>query len=265
MRLKIIHRTEYAYSEPVAYALQRLRLVPYSDQSLKVLDWALAIEGAKQEVAFVDQYGNETRLVSVSGEPRTISVEARGDVETVDNAGVVGQHRGFAPLWLFHHETPLTRPGEGIEALAASIGGARELDRLHALMHAVADQVGYETGRTASDTTAEDAFARKSGVCQDHAHIMIAATRLLGMPARYVSGYLKLDEATEQAASHAWAEAYVQGLGWVGFDPSNRMSPDGRYVRLATGRDYRDAAPISGIRLGSSEELLTVQITVEQQ
>ncbi len=102
------------------------------------------------------------------------------------------------------------------------------------------------------------------GVCQDHAHIFIAAARLLGFPARYVSGYLMLDDRVDQVAGHAWAEAHVDGLGWVSFDPSNGISPDARYVRLALGRDYRDAAPISGIRLGMLDERLDVRITVEQ-
>lgn len=93
-------------------------------------------------------------------------------------------------------------------------------------------------------------------------HIFIAAARISGFPARYVSGYLM--KTGEQAASHAWAEAYVAGLGWVGFDPSNRMSPDETYVALATGRDYRDTAPVSGIRLGQALETLAVHITVEQ-
>lgn len=265
MRLKITHRTEYVYETPVPYALQRLRLIPYSDQTLKVLSWDLAIEGARQEVNFVDQFGNETRLISIEGDQRSIAITASGEVDTADTAGVVGLHRGFAPLWLFQHETDLTRPGEGIETLAASVTGATDLDRLHALTHAIADRIEYLPGTTDAATTAEEAVQRKSGVCQDHAHVMIAASRAMGLPARYVSGYLMREDTTEQAASHAWAETYLQGLGWVGFDPANRMSPDDRYVRLATGRDYRDAAPVSGIRLGGDTESLTVRITVEQQ
>ena len=88
--------------------------------------------------------------------------------------------------------------------------------------------------------------------------------RSLGFPARYVSGYLRLDDTIDQVATHAWAEAHLSGLGWVGFDISNGIAPDGRYVRLATGRDYRDAMPVSGIRLGQAQERLEVHITVEQ-
>ena len=121
-----------------------------------------------------------------------------------------------------------------------------------------------ESGTTDAATPAEEALARGSGVCQDHAHIFIAAARAMNFPARYISGYLYMEETNDQVAGHAWAEAHVEGLGWVGFDPANTMSPDERYVRLATGRDYRDARPVSGIRLGQAEEQLAVSVTVEQ-
>jgi transglutaminase-like putative cysteine protease len=102
-------------------------------------------------------------------------------------------------------------------------------------------------------------------VCQDHAHIFLAAARALEVPARYVSGYLMMDDRIEQEATHAWAEAYVQNLGWVGFDISNGISPDSRYVRVATGRDYRDAAPVTGISFGAVAQELQVALAVEQQ
>lgn len=264
MRLRITHRTEYRYDAPPRYALQRLRLVPYSGGAQTVLSWSLAVEGAREEVRFVDQFGNETVLVSAEGDPHTISVTAAGEVETRDTAGVTGPHRGFAPLWLFTHRTALTEPGERIAALAAEATGGSELDRLHLLMGVVADRIAYQPGATDAATSAEEALARGTGVCQDHAHVFVAAARLMDFPARYVSGYLMTEEAREQAAGHAWAEAHVDGLGWVGFDPANRMSPDERYVRLATGRDYRDAMPVSGIRLGQGEERLAVSVTVEQ-
>ena len=99
---------------------------------------------------------------------------------------------------------------------------------------------------------------------QDHAETFIAATRLLGFPARYVSGYLMPAGVAADAKTHAWAEAHVAGLGWVGFDVANDMSPDETYVRIATGRDHREAMPVSGIRLGQTEERLAMSVTVEQ-
>ena len=264
MRLRITHRTEYHYDAPVHYALQRLRLVPSSGPTQTVRSWALNVEGAREEVRFVDHFANDTRLLSVEGEPRRITIETTGEVETRDTSGVHGQHRGFAPLWLFSQQTPLTAAGEGIRALTAAIDKGTEIDKLHRLMAAVGERVAYTPGTTTTETPAEDALALKAGVCQDHSHIFASAARVMGFPARYVSGYLMMDATVEQAASHAWAEAHVSGLGWVAFDVANGISPDARYVRVATGRDYRDAMPVSGIRLGQAEERLAVTITVEQ-
>lgn len=264
MRLKISHRTEYHYDAPVHYLLQRLRLLPISGSTQTVLSWALNIEGAREEVRFLDHFGNDTRLLSVEGERDLIIVEASGEVVTRDTAGVSGPHRGFAPLWLFNDQTMLTMAGHGVRELAASVGEGADIDRLHRLMAIIGERVVYTPGTTNTATPAEDALTLGTGVCQDHSHIFTSAARVMGFPARYVSGYLMMDATVEQAASHAWAEAHVSGLGWVAFDVANGISPDERYVRVATGRDYRDAMPVSGIRLGQAEERLAVTITVEQ-
>lgn len=264
MRLKISHRTEYRYDVPVQYALQRLRLVPRGGKTQTVHSWSLKVEGAKEEVHFIDHFENDTRLVSILGDSVLIGIDAWGEVETFDTAGVFGEHKGFAPLWLFLQETLLTTPGEAVRELADSIGQGADLDRLHRLMAAIGARIAYTVGATDAGTVAEEALRQGSGVCQDHTHVFAAAARLLGFPARYVSGYLMLNDTVDQAASHAWAEAHVPGLGWVAFDASNGIAPDERYVRVAVGRDYRDAMPVSGIRLGWAEEQLAVTITVEQ-
>jgi transglutaminase-like putative cysteine protease len=264
MQLKISHTTQYSYDGPVPYALQRLRLTPVSGRSQEVSSWRLDVFGAKEEVRFSDHFGNDTRLFSISGGSQLISITATGEVEVKDNAGVTGPHSGYAPLWLFEHPTALTSGGDMIRELADGTATGTDLDRLHALSAAIRERVAYRLGATDATTTAEEAVLAGEGVCQDHAHIFLAGARLLGFPARYVSGYLLLDDTTEQAATHAWAEAYVAGLGWIAFDVSNGIAPDGRYVRLATGRDYRDAMPISGIRMGQAQEQLEVHITVEQ-
>ena len=264
MRLKIVHRTEYSYDAPVPYALQRLRLVPVDGPTQTVHVWNLAVDGAGEELRFQDHFGNDTRLLTVEGTPHAIAIEVGGEVETRDKAGVVGPHRGFAPLWLFCRETPLTAAGEGVRDLVAALPGGSELERLHGLMSAVGAHVRYTPGTTDTETSAEEALKLGVGVCQDHSHIFISAARAMNFPARYVSGYLMMDGTTVQAASHAWAEAHVEGLGWVAFDAANGISPDERYVRVATGRDYRDAMPVSGIRLGQAKEQLAVTITVEQ-
>jgi transglutaminase-like putative cysteine protease len=156
--------------------------------------------------------------------------------------------------------------GAKLKALAARFAhdGSNTIPMLHELMDAIGAAVAYEPGHTGAATTAEAALAAGKGVCQDHAHIFIATARA-GLPARYVSGYLLLADRVEQEAGHGWAEVHVAGLGWVGFDVSNAKCPDGGYVRLAVGADYRDAAPVKGIARGGGFGELSVALAVEQQ
>lgn len=265
MRLKITHKTEYEYDRPVPYTLQRLRLTPLSDRSQTVLDWSVTVAGAHVEVAFNDQFGNLNELVSVEGERHTVAVTAAGTVETADLNGVIGPHQGFVPLWLYLRETQRTRAGKLVRELARGLSGDGDLARMHALMETINETVAYVPGATGPETTAEQALEAKKGVCQDHAHLFIAAARSLAIPARYVSGYLWLEDKPEQTATHAWAEAHIPGLGWVGFDPTNNICPDERYVRIATGLCYRDCAPVSGLRIGHAEEKLSVTLVVTQE
>jgi transglutaminase-like putative cysteine protease len=264
MRLKISHITEYHYDEPVEFALQRLRLTPKNAPGQKVLSWQSAISGAGVEAAYDDHFGNRVELLSISGGVQSIRIMAQGEVETEDRSGVFGPHLGFVPLWLFLRDTPLTKPGKLTRELARSLSGDGELAKMHELMDRIHEAVEYKTGATTAETTAEQALELKSGVCQDHSHIFISVARLLGLPARYVAGYMLAGEDTSPAA-HAWAEVNLPGLGWVGFDCSNLQCPDDRYVRVATGLDYSDAAPISGMRTGDAIESMNVQVMVEQQ
>jgi len=261
MRLKITHRTEYRYDQPIAYALQRVRLLPSSGAMQKVGAWSVTVDGAREEARFTDHFGNDTRLISVEGEPRVIAIEAAGEVETYNKAGVIGIHRGFAPLWLFMRETELTMPGDRTRALAAAVGEGADIARLHQLMALIGEP---PPPAEASAGQSQEAPVVTGNAGPNQAETFIAAARLLGFPARYVSGYLVLDGAAEKAASHGWAEAHVDGLGWVGFDAVHNMCPDETYVRVTIGRDHHDAMPVSGIRLGQADERLAVSITVEQ-
>lgn len=266
LTLSIRHTTHYAFGEPVIHALQRLRLTPKETQGQRIVAWQMHFDNAHAELQYDDQHFNHVTLIGVHPGAREVTVTCEGVVETEDNAGVIGRHSGHLPLWSFLRQTPLTRPGAKLRALLREISGASTdapLDFLHALSGQIRERIVYETGRTHSATTAEEAVGHGAGVCQDHAHIFIGAARASGIPARYVSGYLMMDDRIEQEATHAWAEAHVDGLGWVGFDVSNGISPDPRYVRVATGSDYRDAAPITGISVGSAAEVLTVGVAVE--
>ena len=267
MRLRIEHTTRYEFSQPVAHGLQRLRLTPKCTQGQKVLDWTMTLSGGICEVEYDDQHNNRTVLLSVDPGASAVEIHCAGTVITADNNGVIGQISGFLPMWIFLQQTPLTRPGPRIRALIAEIDVPRSesLAVLHRLSELIRAQVAYGPGETEADTPAEEAAVLGKGVCQDHAHIFIGAARALGIPARYVSGYLMMDDRVEQDAGHAWAEAYVDHLGWVGFDVSNGISPDERYVRVATGCDYLEAAPVTGLSWGAGESVLEVRLAVEQQ
>lgn len=265
MKLRIKHTTTYTYDTPVSYGLQQVRLTPVSSEHQTVLDWSIVLNGAFEELRFEDQHQNQTLLIQVEPGAREVSVEVSGHVETHLADGIFGKVYGIAPLWHFGQSTPRTHPGENVRALADQIAKTGDtLGALHDLSKAIVDVVPYGNAQTFTGTTAEQALIAKGGVCQDHAQIFVAAARVAGIPARYVSGYLMMNNTVHQDASHAWAEAHLDGLGWVGFDVSNGISPDERYVRIATGLDSRDAAPLTGMRMGSSAESMIVSLQVQQ-
>jgi transglutaminase-like putative cysteine protease len=267
MRLKVSHTTHYVFGQPVIHGLQRLRLSPKTTQGQKVLDWTMTYDGAVEEVRFEDHNSNHVVLVSVRPGVTEVTVHCEGTVATADNHGVIGQHAGHMPLWAFLAQSSLTRPGPRVRAILGQVDVPRDepVPLLHQLSALVREGIDYVPGETSVQTTAEEAATLGVGVCQDHAHVFIGAARSLGIPARYVSGYLMMDDRIDQEAGHAWAEAHVAGLGWVGFDVANRISPDERYVRVATGRDYAEAAPVTGLSWGAGETRLAVKLAVEQQ
>jgi transglutaminase-like putative cysteine protease len=266
MQLQINHATRYEYNQPVDYALQKVRLRPISSAVQEVLNWDVTVAGGKVEASYTDHYGNHTDLVSADPGTQTLVITAGGQVSTTDSSGVFGKVYGRAPLWHFAQPTPLTQAGDRIKSLAPTVlKSASVLDGLHDLSAEILASAPYLIGKTNATTTAEDALNIGNGVCQDHANIFVSAARLAGLPARYVSGYLMINDRIDQDASHAWAEAHIDGFGWVGFDVSNGVSPDERYVRIAAGRDSGDTAPISGMRLGTADESMVVSLQVQQQ
>jgi transglutaminase-like putative cysteine protease len=265
MRLKIEHETLYRFDAPVSYGLQQLRKTPKSVRHQQVLEWATDIAGGQRECSFEDHHHNIVELVSFDPGATELRVTSRGLVELNDDSGIVGPHRGPSPLWLYLRETERTAAKTGVRALVRETGATADLQGLHMLSDAIRTRIAFKVGSSAPDWSAEQAVAAGAGVCQDHTHVFLACARRLGVPARYVSGYLMLDNTTAQDAMHAWAEAHVDGLGWVGFDVSNGISPDTRYVRVATGLDYADAAPVSGRYAGGGGESLLVRIDVAQQ
>lgn len=265
MLLAIKHRTTYRYDTEANYAIETLRLTPPQFDAQKVVSWTITAPGIENAARFRDGFGNLVHLTAVDQKHDSITIEANGVVETTDCVGVA---RGLAeptPIRVYLRHTPRTAPDTAITDLALGSKGGCRLDQLHHLMRAVRDAVAYEIGTTTPHTSAAEALADGKGVCQDHAHIFIAAARVLGIPARYVNGYFLAGTPDPSDAHHAWAEAWVDGLGWVGFDPANLVCPTESYVRLATGLDAHTAAPIRGTRRGGENETLDVVVEVQQQ
>lgn len=278
MRLSIRHVTRYAY-EPSALRLAlRLRLWPSVHAAQKVETWALSVNGEAVPPLFNDPFGETLGLWHAHAPVDAVEVVAEGTVEVQDTAGVVrGIDQGRA-LGTFLRDTPLTAPDDALRALAeaarAEAGKDGPLAALHALQAQVHDAVDYKPGVTDGATTAARALALGAGVCQDHAHVFIAGARLLGLPARYVAGYLMArdpadadeDDDPEHGPdlheTHAWAEAHVAGLGWVGFDPANAVCPTDRYVRLCSGLDAAAAAPIRGSVTGDAVEEMAASVEI---
>ncbi len=273
MLLKIFHQTSYRYDRPIRRGLFQLRLHPKGGRGQEVRSWSTRIGGGTKEVTFTDQFDNQVDLVSAHAHANEVVLTGEGEVEVTDASGVFGPHRGNIPLWLYLRETETTRPGSGIRQLAEDVStewqtgspGRGDVGLLHSLSSHVLSRISYQPGTTDTTTRAEDALEAGRGVCQDHTHAFLAASRCLGFPARYVSGYLESGDNGDEQAGHAWAEVHVDGLGWVGFDVSNGISPDDRYVRVATGLDYQDAAPVRGMRSGDAAESMRVSLQVTQQ
>ena len=269
MRLTVSHSTSYRFDPPARGVVQSLRLSPSLFDGQKVLNWSVTVADAEMGASFRDGAGDWVQTISMLGPVSELVVEVAGEVETTDLAGVVKGHKEQVPPMTYLRSTRATRPDKGLRKLADAVvaqnSGATPLELAHALSAAIADAIAYHPGETHAQTTAAEALALGLGVCQDHAHALIGAAIAAEMPARYVTGYLhSTDDGQAHEASHAWAEIHVQDLGWVGFDPSNRCCPDERYIRLGSGYDASDAAPIRGVSKGDGDESLKVTVAVQQ-
>jgi len=262
MHLAIAHETVYRYASPLKRSTQYLRLSPRDDARQRVLAWELSLPAPAGRC--LDAYGNALQVLTLDQPSREIRLLAQGVVETLDGPPRPDPADPLPPE-LFLRESALTRADAALrefaDAHAAAVAAAPR-EGLLQLLEALAQHMPYTPGATDAATPAAEAFAARLGVCQDHAQVFATCARRLGVPVRYVSGYLATDDT--HVASHAWAEARLPGPdgGWLGFDVSNRCLADGHYVKLAIGADYLDACPVRGVRLGGGAEQLHTQVQV---
>jgi transglutaminase-like putative cysteine protease len=215
-----------------------------------------------------DAFGNITHSFTAEGPYNELSIAVEGEVDTHGTNSVVrGAVERFPPS-LFLRETALTLPDTAIIDFANTVrdsAAGETLPLLHLLTTALNREINFDSDPTHAATTAAEAFGLRRGVCQDLTHIFIAAARHLDVPTRYVGGHFyRADGVTAQDAGHAWAESYVEHLGWVGFDPANGIGTTQAHVRVSVGLDYLSAAPVRGVRYGGGSETLKVAVYVDQ-
>ncbi|MFN6981029.1 MAG: transglutaminase N-terminal domain-containing protein [Brevundimonas sp.] len=266
MRIRIDHSTRYAYARPARFIVQMLRLTPRSCESQQVREWRIETDVDARLRRSDDAFGNIVHSLYTERPTDALTIRVTGEVSTLDTGGVIrGQNERLQPT-VYLRDTRLTQADPGmVEFAQAAVGtgAGSSLDRMHRLMGAIHGDVAFEVGATSATHTAAEAFAIRRGVCQDHAQIFITCARTLGVPARYVSGHLnRSDGQHDQDAAHAWAEAWIEGLGWVGFDAANGICPTDNYVRIATGLDALGATPIRGTSYGGGIGTLTVALHV---
>ena len=267
MRLRIQHTTTYRYEPAATGVIQILRLTPGSHDGQYVAEWQIDISTDSRLDMHEDAFGNVTHVMT-HGAIENLTITVGGLIETHDTGGVLrGTDERFPPS-LFLRSTALTAVNPAMENFARELRAESEEDALgflHTLMTQISEHMTFDVDPTNSGTSAIEAFGLKRGVCQDYAHIFIACARSGGVPARFVSGhFLRSDDTVNEAAGHAWAEAFVPDLGWVGFDPANCICTSEAHARVAIGLDYLGAAPVRGTRYGGGNETLTVSVKVDQ-
>ena len=266
MRLLIQHQTEYRFTEPQTRVVQMLRLTPGSHIGQNIVNWRIDVDCDARLKHASDGFGNVISMLYLAGPVERVGLHVTGEVLTENRAGVVSGAIEPLPPMVFTRPTDLTAVSEAILELAhehrPETGDA--LSRAHALNSAVHDMIDCVTRRSPDVRPAGAVLGAKSGCNMDMAHVLVAAARAAGFAARFVTGYIYSDEpdSGHAQAPHFWAEIDVPGYSWIGFDPVNDQCPDDRYVRVAKGLDFRDAAPISGARVGGGHEVLNIGVDV---
>ncbi len=284
MRVTIRHTTSFLYPQPARASFNELRLTPRNDEVQNLLSFALTLDPRARTTTYRDHFGTlvhafnvnaphdhltitgESRVLTYPRPPLPVEGEPAGSLDDIDTPAVRDEHAE----WL--HHSPLASGGEPLSTFSQHVQHVIAPTSVLSLVRGVAREVRarftYVTGTSYVSSTVDDLLERGTGVCQDFAHLMIATLRDLGVPARYVSGYFYAGSGTPEpdtaleVESHAWVEAFVPGLGWVAYDPTNDCPADERHVTVAVGRDYTDVAPVRGTLLGGNGQRLAVAVTM---
>lgn len=264
--LAIRHETVYHYATPAMYSIQRLLMTPRAEPLQRTLQWQIHAPGKRRDMT--DALGNSSDIVTVTSPHHEVRIVATGTVDIQSPTRGRIRENVLLPVQTFTVASRLTEPTASIRNFAAGLldSASAGSEQLLALAEAIRGAVRYQSGATGIFSSADDVLKLGLGVCQDHAHLFIACCHAVGLPVRYVSGYLYPGEV-EHSASHAWVDAWVNDVdysGWVSIDVTHACFQSADYCRLAVGRDYEAAAPVRGMRRGGSDEQMRVHVDVSR-
>jgi transglutaminase-like putative cysteine protease len=282
MFYSIRHVTRFRYSQPVHESVMELRMQPRSEAAQSLRNFQIVTNPRAQLYAYTDYLGNAVYHFNVLRAHEELRIDVQAVVEIAPRAA---PPEAADPLeWQRYNGYNLTdehfdliepsrfaRPSRRLAEFAAAHDLSKPegdpLTALRKLNKTIFDAFDYEVGVTEVHSPIDHALGEKRGVCQDFAHIMIAIARGWGIPTRYASGYLhhrrKGQDRSGDDATHAWVEAYLPSLGWLGFDPTNNIEAGERHIRVAVGRDYADVPPTRGTFKGDAESELAISVAVE--
>jgi transglutaminase-like putative cysteine protease len=280
MYYTIRHKTRFRYSNPISQSVMEVRMQPRSEGAQRCLRFQLTTTPRSQVTAHRDGQGNTVHSFDVPGSHAQLTINAEAFVRTLsppelpetltpDDWTALDALTATDEHWDYLMPSRFTQPSALLHALAGELQVVRRDDPLRFLRElntAIYHHFEYAPDSTRVDSPIDDALQERRGVCQDFAHVMIALVREIGIPCRYVSGYLfhrgGANDRSADSATHAWIEALLPGLGWVGFDPTNNLIAGERHIRVAIGRDYADVPPTRGVFKGKAESELTVSVQV---
>ncbi len=284
MKLAISHVTKYSYQDPVVDSINEIRLSPLSSECQSCEYHSITIEPSTSLFSYEDYFGNRVHAFSVDLPHKELSITINSVVTTSSeekrHLPNIAEQQGYN-IWQsksFRDEhIDLLLPSKRTPFSELLSDYARKIEFIRNEPYFIADTIAqqiyadfqYDPDATHVQTTIQEMLSIQRGVCQDFAHLMIAICRMKGLPARYVSGYhfigdLQVGEHDFQQASHAWVEVYIPGMGWCGFDPTNNVSVNRRYVKLGYGRDYEDITPVKGVYRGTPVQNMSVTVDVQK-
>ena len=259
MKLQISHQTNYYYGELAQHSVQYIRMTPMQLPHQTIHRWDVMLP--KVAVNQKDGFGNDWLTLSRNEAHNNLQMQASGIVEINTDTERLEDMENV-PYLLFTVQSPLTKCSKAMRAFAAPYLKDPTHDSLKSMATELLTKMPYVKDTTHAGTTAAEAFEIGAGVCQDHTHVFLGCLRDQHIPARYVSGYL-YDDSANHMASHAWAEVWLEGY-WYTFDISNLLFQPSSHVYVAIGRDYLDAAPVRGVRMGGGYENLYSQVLVSR-